>query len=489
MAAALFCLSPVVVAELSKAYVDVAFGCFFLIALNAALAFHHAPSGGKTLQFAIALGIFAGTKMPGLVFSLLILLPLFAVLLFSASRRGARTAPVCPGRVAALLAAGCALFLAAGGWWYVRNLLATGNPVFPLNVDLFGISFFEGAYDRSALPPSNVTTLLDLHTPHFLWLLSAGALLTAGAALLARDGKGLARRALRFGLLLPAAMAAIFHGLLPFDYARFVLALCGLAGALLLVPLDSRHGRWAGIALLAVLTAAFLCNEERGKLLLPLLEARLLSTWQVWLSFAAVIAAGLCSALLLLFRWPRPWKTLLAILLALAAFGAFEAGGIVADAEGPFFIEAFRKSREPYIFLDRNYGNVTVAYSGTNRSFLLYGGNLANRVCHVNVNRCPGWLFHDYVQRFTGDRSARRKDRNGVAYTRSDARYPAWAANLDSAGADLLFVERLTPWNLEKSYRRDGQGFPLEAIWADGHPGKFKRVFASPVVRIYEILP
>ena len=26
------------------------------------------------------------------------------------------------------------LFIAAGGWWYLRNLLVAGNPIFPLHV-------------------------------------------------------------------------------------------------------------------------------------------------------------------------------------------------------------------------------------------------------------------------------------------------------------------------------------------------------------------
>jgi len=500
VAAALFCLSPVAVAEAGKAYVDVAFAAFFLVSLNAVLAYGSRPTRLKALQLAAAIGVFAGTKIPGVVFSAVILIPLLAVVLFLAARKASRQADgrngqaarIRSGAAAAVLAAAVAIFFAAGGWWYVRNLIVTGNPVFPLDVELFGATLFQGAYGREALPFSNIATLLELHTPPLLALLAAGAIVTAaGVVGSRRGGRPAPGAALLAGLLLPALLAALFHFFLPFDYARFVLALCGLAGALLLVPLDAgRSIRLAAeVAILAVLAASFLVPPWREKLLLPLLEgARLENSVLVWGAFAlGLLTAG--AFVLSQAAGARPlMKTGSAACSAALLFFFFWAGSLTADPDGAHFSADFRKSREPYIHLHRNYRGLTVAAAGTNRSFLLYGRDFSSRVRYVNVNRSRGWMLHDFVHASRNDRAAPGSDRNAVRLYRRDARYPAWAANLDAAGADILFVERLTGFNLQKEYARDAQGFPLESIWAERHPEKFRKVYDSPVARIYEVL-
>ena len=88
----------------------------------------------------------------------------------------------------------------------------------------------------------------------------------------------------------------------------------------------------------------------------------------------------------------------------------------------------------------------------------------------------------------TLDRAPLLGERNGVGYYRREPRYRAWEANLAAAGVDLLVVRRLPPWNRGK-YRSDERGFPLESVWAERHPERFRRVYASPVVRIYEHTP
>jgi|GEM_PF-3294128 len=562
MSAALLAVSPVVVAELGKAYVDVAFAAFFLTAVCAALAFGRRPSAGRLVQFAAAVGLVAGTKMPGLVLSALVLVPLLGVVwyraalrerhgegdtsFFNAADREGDTSFLwaSPRRLAVTLVACLTVFVIGGGWWYLRNLILTGNPVFPLIVELGGVELFSGAYDRSALPPSHVSTLLELFPPHACWIYGAAALATAGLCLgaclrrradLTRSGDGARREpalplpeegteeqpssgvpaavptssptlqtptafvpglALLAGGLLPLVIALIFHFLLPFDYARFVLFSYGLTGALLLAPLEC-HGivqRMTELAILLGLGALLCCElflpDHPPAILLPLLEARLLSTLSVWGTFAlgcvTVGAAGLwvvgARGRQAILRWGG------AAVVALLVLFFFHSASRIADSGGAAFTEPFRKSREAYIFLDEAYENVKVAAAGTNRSFLLFGKGFKNQVKYVDVCRGAGSFFHDHVRRYRGDRRPLRHDRNGVAYYRSRAGYGDWMRNLEDFQADLLFVERLTPLNLQKGYQRDRQGFPLESRWAEQHPERFRKVFQSPVTRIYEIL-
>src|SRR5439155_306407 len=54
-------------------------------------------------------------------------------------------------------------------YWYLRNFAWTGNPLYPLNVDLFGIPILRGWYTRETMytseyhiPVSNVTALAQI---------------------------------------------------------------------------------------------------------------------------------------------------------------------------------------------------------------------------------------------------------------------------------------------------------------------------------------
>jgi len=509
VAASLFGLCPVVVAELVKAYVDVAFGCLFLVALNAILAYGRSPSSLKALQIAVAVGLFAGTKIPGVVFTLLVLAPLAAVVFAVAWRRAAPSVRPGAGRIVAVIAGGGIVFIAAGGWWYVRNLIIAHNPVFPLNVKILGITLFEGAYNRTALPESHVATLLDLATPAMLVLFAGGVACALVAALLrafspAARGGGAPRErvcpgaVLLVAIVLPLFIVAIFHFLLPFDYARFVLALGALAAAGLLVPLDAAARpirRAMEVLILLALALLLSIDTSRESLILPLMKPPpLQSNGTVWGALGLGMITIVSLSALSLAAWAG-WKKIAAcIVVGALLLVLFLAGSTVSDSAGDHYVDWFRTAREHITFIDENYEGATIAFSGTNRTLHYYGRSLTNRVRYVNVNRAQGWLFHDFVMRFSEDRNSLLEDRNGVGYYRCHRHYPAWADNLAAAGAELLVVDQLVSWESSKTkkeklhkYVCDEYRFPIESIWAERHPEKFRCVYASAIVRIYEI--
>ena len=58
-------------------------------------------------------------------------------------------------------------------------------------------------------------------------------------------------------------------------------------------------------------------------------------------------------------------------------------------------------------WVHRNITHATIANSGNNVPYPLFGDHLTNRVYYVNIDRHAGWRFHDYAspERRTGQRA------------------------------------------------------------------------------------
>ena len=104
--------------------IDNLFAAEFALALLFAVRALRSEASGDLSTALIALGLFAGTKANG---PLLVTLAAVA-LAIAFARHGHRRGVLTPGRLA--------LPLALGGFWLARNLLLTGNPLFPSELRL-----------------------------------------------------------------------------------------------------------------------------------------------------------------------------------------------------------------------------------------------------------------------------------------------------------------------------------------------------------------
>lgn len=490
-AASLFALSPVVSRQSACGCVDIPFSVFLILSVNAMLAFRARPSLGRWLELCIAVGAFLGTKMFGLPLLAVFLAPVFLVLL------PWRRLPSAGGSIAGALA-GAAAATAAGGWWYLRNAWLTGNPVFPVTVQAFGRTIFPGAYLGETFPDSEALTILELAPLPVRWLLAAGVAVTLAAvaarALRSRAASAPGPRpgaAAFVGIALPAGTALLLQHLIPLDEERFVLAAYGLAGAVLLVPLERLRGARGGFAWLvaAAVAAVFLLPAERASVVLaevPRLLAHSPLTDGAWiLASAAFLAAAALAAV----RLPRP-----AVVPAVAAaaglgFAALSLAARTSDPFGPYATSIPPERWTGARFVDGRGGGLRIAATGHPSSLALYGRRLDNVVRYVNVNDTPGDLFHDHVMRWPERRDRLREDRKGIGWFRSGASYEAWLRNLEAFGPDLVVTFRLPRHALNAGFERDRDGFPQETIWAEAHPERFRSLLRDPEIRVFELLP
>lgn len=142
-AAALFALTPIVLAQANTAYNDVAIASTFLVGLLFAARMNDTTATASPRAYALlagaALGFAAGTKTSGLVMAGVVGL-LVAAKAALATRGGALTAR----RATALVAVFASAALVVGGYWYARNWVETGNPVWPFRVAPAGVEVFAG---------------------------------------------------------------------------------------------------------------------------------------------------------------------------------------------------------------------------------------------------------------------------------------------------------------------------------------------------------
>lgn len=138
-AGAIFFLTPVILAQSSTNYNDVAFTAMFLCAVFLLLRYviTDIPRTPYLLLAGLAGGFALGSKGTGLVYVGV----LFALLLGAVIAKRAK-----PVRGLALVLVFCAGLVVTGGFWYGRNVVDHGNPVYPFDLSVAGVQIFSGPW-------------------------------------------------------------------------------------------------------------------------------------------------------------------------------------------------------------------------------------------------------------------------------------------------------------------------------------------------------
>jgi 4-amino-4-deoxy-L-arabinose transferase-like glycosyltransferase len=455
-------LAPMFFAYLTTAYVDPQVSAELVIAALFFFRYERTRDFRDALLLFTALGLAVGTKLTA-VWSTALL----TGILFWWTWRSRR------GRF--VLVAGLALLLLLGGTQYVKNLLETGNPVYPMGVSVAGHEILSGSLyvERSVKEKGPGSWLLDLGNLQTLFLVeppsyprSAGPLFL-GFVLLALSmlvapppGLSRARRWLLLLLWLAPLLAFYFdrapnsvaaRRFWPVDTPRFLAAPLALAAVAAGLQIDRWKARispgpivLAGAILASVFSLNFRVLDPGSAL---------------WIALALVALPGL-----LLWAWYRSRELrpvfrsalLLAILplavLALAnlrplrdglRWPAYAAYTDLHDIKRGF-VEGWKWCDDPdhpqRIALTTGWG-----YAGHNWFFYpLLGRRLQNDVVYVSINR--------------RDEPPTSADRGLL---RETANFDVWVENLRRKKVDLIFAQRPAP---------------IELRWMRAHPELFEPV-------------
>ena len=207
-----------------------------------------------------------------------------------------------------------------------------------------------------------------------------------------------------------------------------------------------------------------------------------------------LLVGSLCVADGFLICWARrgTWKRWsLAGLVLVSAF-VLQATVLVARVGNPVYMRFpyFPDFLTGWSELESRTGDrpTRIAYAGTNLPYYLLGRDFRNDVRYVNVDDHPDWLLHDYHRAAAGRLQPGVWPNTRPGWDRLAPDYRAWIANLDAGRVQFLVVTKADP-SEGRFNCFDGEGFPVERTFADGHPGRFTRLHSDARFRLYAIRP
>ncbi|MDP6930548.1 MAG: hypothetical protein QF412_12695 [Planctomycetota bacterium] len=477
--AATLMISPLILQQARGAMVDLPLASWWFA--FAALGLRSAGRPAMALIAGLALGLAYGTKYLAVPFTPMAMLVLLAAWLhWKESKRG---------RSMMYLALGV---LITGSFFYLRNWALTGNPIYPVQIELFGQVLLEGNYGADAMRAWVFNLSEDPSLPLWTRLAAAFAPLTGFL-----PGDLAATLTLPSGLLVLAVPIVLWivgsAASLRRPEVLLMLAIAPLIVAACWWVIPFQYGRFAFLAVACLGVAATRVEDTRGlRHLVPILIGlHLILTRET--NFPALAAAGAAVAVVAITHLARLQtgqpltRARATATVAIISMPAIALAGILAiPADRVFLNKGHPSFAEIWAKTDQLDGDGPIAYAGNNLPYPLRGPR-ARPVIHVPIDGRSNLRFHDRAQAWRNDGlSAAICPEPGFYRRRQDA--AAWLADLRQRGVEFLVVTRLTAQQL-LNIRHDPQGFPIEATWARAAEPALALVEEDATAMIFRLHP
>ncbi len=494
MAAAGAFFVPIIFHQAVSAEVDIIFAALFMSAFYFLYKWSHRPASGTHLMYSfLALGLFAGTKTIALVLILIVAVPVYIYFLIHTKEWTAYIK-------------GCVVAMLCGGFWYGRNFVITGNPVFPLTVKAFGKEIFHGAYTRATMLKSLFhTNSIAEWTGELVNSWGLPVLLLCGAAtlfVLLHPRSGFRAR---IAAALPWAVLPICFFIIPynrevrFTFSAFFLSCVSVASATEL--LRKRFGNTPFYIVPAVffLNLLSIMQDSDGAFYVGLSRSIIYlitvphPVYSMMSTGALLLLIGGVGSSAIFYYFFVNGKSIRGIWIFMSLFCilSFTAGICIISARYP----NYQYSYYSYFPMGKSWSvlhrirpePVRVAYTGTDLNYGLTGPFLKNTVYYVPITKWEAGSFHECTEILKERRMYRVPDTDRIDFCRREPDYNAWVERLFDENTDILYVAMLHQNDLPH-LAHDAEGFPIERTWADSHKDRFRLIYANRQARIYDII-
>lgn len=463
-AAGLFIITPNVFKQLEIAYVDLMLAGLFLTGINFLISFYQSRDFKSFLGWSLSFGLMLGTKTSAILYAAPLVL-FFIFCLFNKRGKGL------------IFYALFFIFisLALGGYAYVKNFILTANPLFPVEITLFGKKLFNGVMPFASYRSQwtaqefNLGKLLfhEGMGGQFILLGFPALLFSFIFAVFKPKGKSIPEI---FLLLLPQILYLIFWFFMPQLWVRYLYPCFAASLIAAFYILNKIKTPLVGIRIFTVICFLASAFELAG-------QAEL---------FASIIASvAIFFIFALLLKLKSIFKIGLILLFTLLALCVMLSKDYAKLEYERYLINSpyLKEDREAWFWLNSNTRGSKIAYAGIPMVLPLYGENFKNDVFYVSVNKVNPVKLHFFPQaRYIWNKDFRvmHKSLENSGNFREEPDFDDWMNNLKAMQADFLVTYSLRKINREKA-------FSLEDNWAKAHPENFTLVFSKPIVNIYKV--
>lgn len=450
--------------------IDVICAVMFLLVLNSLLLIKSKFTLRNSILFGITVGLFVGTKVLNIIW-LISLMPLIACLLY----KGIKTSRVKLSNIFILLVSFVLMAILFGGFMYIKNFILTGNPVFPMEVKIFGKEVFRGLLDSAQFNRFYSSgDKFDLGRfafreglgVQFSALILPCILLPVILFSYLKKKLSLSRECLLL-FITPLIMFAFYFIFAKAWLVRYLFPFLtmGLVSALVFIPQLPKGKKYISfIAFVSILSSA---SElaHRYELIVSILFALLF--------FVLLL---IYRKKILIFYKSNGFRKAILLILILVLVALFYLNYKYDKEE--FYRYTFTYSRRESWQADIGKGwewlnkqskeGTRIAYTGRQEFYPLFGSKLKNQVKYISIN-----------------------EKEALPYNKPDGlcrdvkHFQAWRENLKNEKIKYLYIA-LPPYRNREF--DDPAKFTTEDEWASAYPEGFRLLFNNSLTRIYEVL-
>jgi hypothetical protein len=360
-----------------------------------------------------------------------------------------------------------------GGFMYVKNYISIGNPLFPVDVRIFGKTIFKGLMDnatyRLRIAEGDKFELMKIIFSEglgvqFLTLILPGTFLTVFLYkyIKSKTSPGAELLLLFITPLVMLIFYSFFINIYTMRYFFPYISLGLLTAIIFVVQLPRGDKYLVWVAFISIVASA--CElAHRYELILSLLLSILFFTALAF--YKRKVAA--------FYKSQAFNRTVAGALLLVVLFFVYFNNKYSKEEFGRYPISSSKKEKNTDIgkswkwLNNRTKNGASIAYTGRAEFYPLFGTQLKNKVEYISINEKETTAYNKPDGLFR-----RKKD------------FSAWIENLKKKKIEYLFIA--LPFFINRE-SEDPTKFPIEDEWASGHPELFKLVFENPVARIYSV--
>lgn len=502
--AALFIYMPQTFRQMGVPLVDLFFCLTFTNTLYFLQEYIKKKTYADLILFSISGGLFIGTKYLGIPYMSIPFVIITIILIQNLWNKKREL-------LKRIFILGTGLF-SGGGFWYLRNWVDSGNPLFPVDVKILGIEIFKGYYGLTErlLGYSLENNVKDIgklkEFLHGFFQMIGGEILLISfslAVLIIIIGKYiyaivriqnnkkqiLKENFLSFLFLITSIFYFYLYWKAPYTYINlipnvryammFLIIGCLATGFIfsrikILLPV-----LYFSALSIIIYNVIFLILFPEPNIYTNdkmILDYGLIESYPALFIAYSIILAFICIFLSLFFFKKIKIKFSVVLIMVTFIFSGLLLNTTFEEREKliPYFYDKWfiannpnreiRALLETAQWLDKNDPDAKIAYSGFNFHYHLFGRQLQREVDYININDCRHCRYQDF--------------KDSSQSIRINPNFQNWIENLQAKNKKYLIVAPAHLGNVEI----------FEYEWAKMNRQNFKQVFKQGEVYIYRIV-